>query len=70
MDQKIIDMLVELEKKFPSPMRCEVVASKAEYDAAVERHAKEGRRVAAVSNTGLQAPLRRITFLPETAFVR
>lgn len=50
------------------PMKCEIVQNDVEFDAAVERHAKDGRRLAAVSNTGLKPPKRRLTFLPTSAF--
>lgn len=61
---------IEAMRKFAEadPMKCEIVGTDAEYAAAVERHAKEGRRVAAVSNAGLKDPQRRITFLPNSAF--
>lgn len=52
------------------PMKCEVVDNKDAIEAAIERHAKEGRRLAAVSNAGLSDGKMRLTFLPESAFGR
>lgn len=66
LSQELIDLLREFEKD--SPMKCVVVSSQSELEAAVEAHAKEGRRLAAVSNTGLSHPFKRLTFIPASAF--
>lgn len=53
------------------PMKCEIIGdAESEFSEAVDRHAKEGRRLAAVSNAGLPAGKRRLTFLPQSAFVK
>lgn len=64
--ETLLTALQKFEKA--SPMKCVIVSSEAEFAAALESHAKEGRRLAAVSNIGLAEPLRRLTFLPASAF--
>jgi hypothetical protein len=67
-DDKLIGLLIELERS--SPMRCEVVDSAEAMQEAVDRHLREGRRLASVSNAGLEPPQRRLTFLPSECFTR
>lgn len=69
MDKNVMEALRELAKN--GPMKCEIVGDQQQFDAAIERHAKEGRRLAAVSNAGLSfSNQRRLTFLPESAFLK
>lgn len=64
----IIELLRQAEEN--SPLKCEIVDSDQAFDEAVERHAKDGRRLAAMSNAGLPAGQQRLSFLPESAFTR
>lgn len=51
-------------------MHTAIVATEEQFRDAVELAAKRGLRIACVSNAGLEHPWRRITFLPESAFVK
>lgn len=51
-----------------SPMRCFIVSSEEELAALKIAQQKEGRRLAAISTSGLKSPKVRVTFLPESAF--
>ncbi len=66
--KELIELLDEMEKDHPMPMRCIIVSDDLEYQVAIERMGAEGRRLAAVSNAGLDPPRRRLTFLPHSAF--
>lgn len=53
-----------------NPIRVAVVPSEEEFVKAVAFYVKQGRRLAAVSNCGLPEGKRRLSFLPESAFVK
>lgn len=64
-----IKILQEFAKN--DPMKCEIIDhNETDFDAALERHAKEGRRLAAMSNAGLPVGKCRLTFLPESVFLK
>lgn len=66
MTPELIEFLRDFEAL--SPMKCKVVSSEEEFEAAVKENSEAGRRLAAVSNAGLSGPYRRLTFLPHSAF--
>lgn len=47
-----------------------IVENDTEFDSAVEKAAANGLRIAAISNAGLKPPRVRITFLPESCFLK
>ena len=47
-----------------------VVNNEAEFDRALAAAEARGLRIACVSNAGLNAPRRRLTFLPEDCFLK
>lgn len=64
--EEIWNLMMEAFKD--DPMKVVIVDSKDDIPSIVEKHKREGRRVAAVSNAGLSNGKMRITFLPESAF--
>lgn len=66
MNEQLKELLLLMAES--SPMRTAIVSSEAEFDAAVEEHNANGRRLSAVSNAGLDQPKQRLTFLPASAF--
>jgi len=66
LSKELLEMLAEFEKR--SPMKVVTVSNEEEFDAAVSKMTEDGLRLACVSNAGLPDPLRRLTFLPESAF--
>ncbi len=68
MTAEIRELLDIMEKDFPNPMQTVIVGTDAAYDNAVTKMKEQGKRLAAVSNAGLPEPLRRLTFLPDSAF--
>jgi uncharacterized NAD(P)/FAD-binding protein YdhS len=68
MTPELLELLNKIELQFPSPMKCVIVGTGAEFDDAIKKMGEKSLRLAAVSNAGLPQPYRRLTFLPASAF--
>ena len=51
-------------------MFCVIVENEAEFDRAVQAATEKTLRIACVSNAGLTGSRKRLTFLPEDAFLK